>query len=221
MIIVHESQPVAAAHIKTVLKRTFHVPVQLTEQCVPEVFTATPNGHLYSAERAEQFFHARFPDAAVLLVTGRNIFLSSDIKDDFAIGFSHGTHAVVSTARLRRGISYTKHVSREQYLRRLAKVAVHEIGHGVVDGNHLQETTWVDMHASYRLDMGWHCADNTCVMYEFTDVQAPPVSAGHLLVGRTKRYDSGLDDQLRRMRSDWFCTDCKASINVTAPYRRT
>ena len=98
-------------------------------------------------------------------------------------------------------------------------MAVHEVGHDVVRALHHQQASWVNVRTSRVLTLGEHCDDNTCSMYEVVDVQSPPKSDGHLLLGRKKLYDAGLDPHTKRLRNDWLCEPCKRSVVISDPYR--
>ena len=115
---------------------------------------------------------------------------------------------VVSTARLKGKES----VSQEHYLRRVELIAVHEVGHDLIQASHYRNTTWVNTGTGYRFSLGPHCTDNQCGMYEIVDIKAPPASEGYLRLGRERRYDAGLDDVLERMHPDFLCGRCSSSI---------
>ena len=65
-------------------------------------------------------------------------------------------------------------IPREQYLRRVAAVSIHEAGHLAVKSPHLKQAAWVSTKNGVTLPLGEHCDDNQCVMYEIVNVNAPP-----------------------------------------------
>jgi hypothetical protein len=52
-------------------------------------------------------------------------------------------------------------------------------------------------------------------------VKAPPAEIGYMEFESPteRRFDAGLDDQLIRLRTDWFCLQCRAEMRVPDGYR--
>ncbi len=94
-------------------------------------------------------------------------------------------------------------------------MAVHEIGHTIVDKRHMEEATWVNVQDNRSLSLGKHCMDNTCAMYEVVDLRAPHPEEGYMQLGPEKRFDAGLDDLIGRMDPDrYLCKSCLSSIQI-------
>ncbi|MBI2576558.1 hypothetical protein HYV84_05055 [Candidatus Woesearchaeota archaeon] len=158
----------------------------------------------------------------VMLLTGRDLYAGDSEQDDWIFGFHAGNLMVVSTARMKGPDNKPLdrlEVPEELYLARMVFTGIHEIGHDVVKAGHYLSAVWINAITGHQLEMGPHCTDNRCVMYEVVDIIAPPPEEGHMLLGDQKKFDTGIDEHLKRMQSDYFCERCKPSIEIPDAYR--
>ena len=164
-----------------------------------------------------------FQGKALLVLTPRDIYAGTISKnDDWILGYHTGNLSVVSTARIKRKDNQPSdnlEIPLDLYLKRLNIMNIHEIGHGAVEGRHFKQAKWVNIQTGHELDLGPHCTDNTCVMYEIVDIMAPPKSEGHMLLGDEKKFDAGLDDVIARLNPRWLCDKCCSSIRIDEKYK--
>ena len=129
---------------------------------------------------------------------------------------------VASTARMKRPDNKPSDivaVSEDLYMKRLEILAVHEVGHNVCRAPHYQQAKWVNTKKGHEQQLGPHCTDNGCVMYEVVDIKTPPAEEGHLLLGIEKKYDAGLDDVISRLHPTWFCGQCLPHISIDESFK--
>ena len=158
----------------------------------------------------------------VMLLTGRDLYAGNSEQDDWIFGFHAGNLMVVSSARMKGPDNKPRdrlEVPEELYLARVVFIGIHEIGHDVVKARHYLPAVWINATTSHRLEMGPHCTDNSCVMYEVVDIVAPPSEEGYMLLGDKKKFDTGIDEHLKIMRPDYFCELCKPTIEISEAYR--
>jgi predicted Zn-dependent protease len=223
MKIIHESLPEEASQIAKSLKEILGLESELMEADLGEAFVPIPgfDGYWSSALELVEFLNLAEGKVALVL-TPRDIYSNNKSKDDdWGFGYTWGKLTVVSSARLKRyddKPSKELQVPPELYLKRLKALSIHEIGHKITHADHFQKAVWVNAKTGYEMDLGFHCNDNTCVMYEIVDIRAPPETEGYLRLGQERRYDAGLDDLLERINPNWFCDRCRRSIRIDEKY---
>ncbi len=230
MLIVHENMPEEAANVAQAVKSTYGIDSVIELIGLEETFTPIPKfkGYWHSSIRVAGALREFTTESgketgkAILLLTHRDLYLGDDNQEDnWIFGYNTGNISVVSGARMKREDNVPSdelHVSRDLYLSRLKVLGVHEIGHDVINRERMQIATWVNAKTGYELNLGPHCTDNTCVMYEVVDIKAPPQTDGYMRLGTEKRFDASLDDLIRRLRPDYLCTDCRDSVKIGASY---
>jgi len=225
MIFVHERMQCEAIHLKMTIEKVFAVPVFVVEDTLDRLFVPLPRFEGYFYEPRRDLLKQEFPDMAVLLLTRRDLYDDGASKDDeWVLGGSFGQFSVVGTARLMGHDSAPRTslaVDNQLYLRRVTLMTIHELGHDLIKAPHHQVATWVNARTSYEVQLGRHCDDNSCAMYEVVDITSPPADEGYLKLGNERLYDAGVDKHLARLRSDWFCPRCREHVVVTEPYRRS
>lgn len=226
MILVHEKLPEEAAKIAEALKEVYGIDSKVLEKDLEVVLIPIPKFDGY--EWQPHNFRRKLDilnGKAILAVTSRDLYAEDESKDDDWVFGSFSPMAnisIVSTARMKRvdsEPSKTLEVPEELYLKRLLTLAIHEIGHDIVQALHFQAAYYVNARTGHELRLGPHCTDPRCVMYEIIDIKAPNPEDEYMLLGDEKRFDAGLDDVIERMHPDWFCDKCKASIDVDEKYR--
>lgn len=219
MIIVHEGLAKESEIVADRLKKLYGLDCRLFEKDLTSAFVKIPkfNGFRTSSQSVGQFLKD-FAGERILVVTDKDIYSDDESQDDdWMLGYYANRYmlALISTARMKRfdnKLSKVLKVPDELYAKRLGLLAVHEVGHGIVDAPHFKLAKWVNGKTGHELWLGNHCTDNSCVMYEAVDIRAPPKEEGYLLLGDEKRYDAGLDDILERINPNWFCERCISSI---------
>jgi predicted Zn-dependent protease len=224
MIIWHENLEKEAIEISKTLNDVYGFKTQLINKNMDDLFTAIPEFDGFRPESTANLATAleKFNGKAILILTNRDLYFEKNSKDnDWIFGFCDANLMAVSNARMKR---YDNQPSQEivvpldLYLKRLKALSIHEIGHDVVKANHYQEAVWVNTRINYRLKLGLHCTDNSCVMYEIVDITAPFKEEGYLQLGDEEKYDAGLDDVLERIYSQWFCKKCLDAIVIGKKY---
>jgi predicted Zn-dependent protease len=224
MLLLHEILDNDAKYVAEILKDAYKIPVELQKKDLSKWFRPLPkfNGYWYSPKKITKKVEHSTPDNAVMILTHRDLYYGDTSADDeWIFGYCMGKIQVVSDARMKGEDSRPAHellVSSDKYMKRLITMAVHELGHDLVQADHMEEAYWVNAKTGKKYPLGEHCTDNRCVMYEVVDVLTPPASAGHLLIGKVKKYDAGLDEHMQRVYDDWFCDDCRESIVVQKEY---
>ncbi len=231
MLIVHENMPGEASIIAGALRDAYGIGSDIEHVNLEGVFTPIPEfgGYLASGVQVtlalQKFKSERGKGVgkATLVLTPRDLYSGNDSReDDWIFGYNIGDISVASSARMKRPDgqpSSDVQVERDLYLRRLKVLAVHEIGHDVVQGEHLQLATWVNVQTGHELWLGRHCTDNTCVMYEVADIRTPKPTEGYIRLGTEKRFDAGLDEVIQRLRPDYLCGDCRDAVKIDTGYR--
>ena len=165
-------------------------------------------------------------------MTPRDLYNNDENINDWLFGIScpQEGYSIISTARLKRKDSVPSQkliISKRHYMKRLELIAIHEIGHDIIYPkknhisypDHFKIAKWVNSNGHEQwLDP--HCIDNKCIMYETVDIISPPKEEGYMKLGSIRRYDTGFDEMLRRMKPGWFCKKCKDSINIDESYFR-
>jgi len=226
MIIVHEDMQREAEVLAKELRGVYGFESKLIGRDLSGAFMDLSQfGGFFGSSSRIRGFLPEFDDRKMMVVTNRDVYAGTVSKDDdWIFGFCGNGLTLVSGARMKRLDnlpSQTLEVPEGLYFKRLETLAIHEVGHDVVDANHHKLAHWVNARTGHRLWLGPHCDDNTCVMYEVVDIRAPPEEEGHLLLGDEKKYDAGLDDVLERIRPDWFCGRCRDAIKVDEVYRES
>jgi predicted Zn-dependent protease len=225
MIILHENLRDEAFHTAKAVHRCYNIPLKIMNADLSEIFKPIPqfNGYLESVDSLYDMLTVNFPNDAVMVLTGRDLYTGDKSRDDeWIFGYSIGDFQIVSTASMKcedNSPSDTLEVPLERFLKRFTSMAIHELGHSLVKAEHYKPTSWVNINNGLIQPLGKHCTDNTCVMYEVIDIKTPPRTEGYLLLGDEKRFDAGLDEHIERMRKDWFCDDCRNAITITDKYR--
>ena len=231
MLIVHENMFEEASVIAEVVNNTYGIESSIKSIDLRDVFIPIPefDGYLIfinEVELALRKFLAEIGsgiEKAVFVLTPRDLFLEKGSRDDdWVFGYNSGKNSVVSVARLKREDnrpSDTLQVHKDLYRARLKLLGVHEIGHDIVKGKHMQSATCVNAKTGYESSLGAHCTDNTCVMYEVIDIKTPKSNEGYMVLGTEKRFDAGLDDLILGLRADYLCSDCGNSVKIDESYR--
>ena len=221
MILVHEDMQKEAEHVASRLQEVYNIPAFLVNQDLKNLFTPIQSfpGFFYSHLNLKNQFFKEFHNNSVFVLTSRDLYIADkDRNDDWIFGYRWANLTVVTNARMKRKDSQPSsdlQIPFETYLKRLDFLSIHEVGHDLVKAKHHKNAQWVNVKTNYTMELGQHCTDNKCVMYEIVDIKAPPISEGHMLLGDEKRYDAGLDDLLERIYPDWFCSKCREAISVS------
>ncbi|MBI2666664.1 hypothetical protein HYX13_03575 [Candidatus Woesearchaeota archaeon] len=224
MIILHEHLPQEAEHIAEIVRQIYNIPIRLDDQILRNFFPALLKfqGHLTSQPWKEDTLSEIFSGEKILILTPRDLYCNDHSKDDdWIFGYSRENVAVVTVARMKkrdRQPSETLHIPEKDYLKRIATLAVHEIGHDIIGREHMQPAVWINTKTDYKLPLGPHCTDNRCAMYEVVDIQAPSKEEGYMQLGEEKKYDAGLNDLLERMYPEMLCFPCKEAVNIPERY---
>lgn len=227
MIILHENLPKEANRISGTLKSVYGFSSKLENRNLEAVFVPAPklNGHFQSICSFRDFQEANFPNKKILIITPRDIY--SDVtknKDDWLLGYHSDDIMLVSTARIKRpdnSPSQTLRIPEAHYMKRLEFMAIHEIGHDVVKSDHMQEASWINTQLGQKLQLGLHCTDKKCVLYEIVDIKTPPATEGYMRLGNEKQAGAGLDEALERIYTDWLCGKCKEAIKIGKEYEHS
>lgn len=228
MRILHEGLPEEASVVAQALKDVFGIETDISEDSFDGVFAPIPefDGFDYSYYEVISAISSRGINAskqAVLVLTPRDLYMDKQSKDDdWIFGYAIRGLSLVTNARMKRydnSPSDSLEVPPELYHKRIAVLAVHEVGHDVAKAPHHKFASWVNSKTGHSLNLGPHCTDNGCAMYEIVDIKAPPESEGYMLLGEEKRYDAGLDDVLERLKPGWFCGQCRSAIRIDEKYK--
>ncbi len=220
MIIIHKQLPEEANHIAKTINTIYGFESISKEGDLKSLFAPIPEfkGFKQSYQEIYEYFKDILDKDRILILTQRDLYkdnISQD--DDWVFGYSYKNLAVVATSRIKRydnKQSEILEVPEDLYRKRLAYLSIHEIGHEVIHSNHFKHATWINTNKKYELPLGRHCTDNKCVLYEIVDINAPSLEEGYMQLGREKRYDAGLDNVLKRIYPDWFCEQCKSSLQT-------
>ncbi|MBI2671291.1 hypothetical protein HYX18_04940 [Candidatus Woesearchaeota archaeon] len=227
MILVHENLPEEASKIKKVVKEVFNIESILINANLDRFFIPIQEFNGYWSHPSEKGYELIVGlKNTVLIITPRDIYSDNKSKeDDFVFGHdeSENNLMIVSTARMKRHDnqpSNSLEVPLDLYLKRIVYTSVHELGHSIVRADHYKEAIWVNARTGHQLKLGEHCTDNTCVMYEIVDIKAPPLSEGYMLLGEEKKFDTGMDESLKRLNQDWFCDICRKAFKIDNMYKQ-
>ncbi len=223
MIILHEYLPKEADVVAEALRKVYRLDSQIEEIDLTTLFSPVPNllnGYFDSG--GNLYRPLKNLEASVLVLTPKDLYMNTgnvfNPEDDWVFGYQLEFFYVVSTARLRNKNSNPTNkleVEKELYYKRVKTVALHEIGHNVVKAPHLRDATWVNAQNGRVLNLGAHCTDSSCLMYESVDIIPPDPSLGYLQIGEEKRYDAGLDQLLQRMYPNMLCEPCLKSVDLS------
>ena len=226
MLIIHENLQEEANDISEVCKKTIGIRSELRNENLEKLFIPLPKvGGYYEGSAAASPIIGKgngiraflgIKDKHIIVVTLRDLYYE-DSADCWIFGCTPDGVITVSTSRLKRQDSFPStvlSVPKQLYTKRLVSIAVHEIGHIIVQNprGHFQPAVWEEH--SVRQDFGYHCPDNSCVMYQVGEIRAPLPEQGFMWVGSEKRYDAGLDDVIERRGEKWFCDKCQSSIHI-------
>jgi len=222
MIIIYENLEKEAQEIDGELKKVYGFESSLFSESLEGMFSSIRefNGYRVIFSKASELLKGK----AGLILTTRDIYIDNRSKnDDWVFGVQREAISIVSNARMKRFDSEPSDrlkINYELYMKRLKTLAIHEIGHDVVKAAHLKPAKWVNVkNNNYELDLGEHCTDNSCVMYEIVDIKSPPQNEGYIQLGDEKRYDAGLDELIERLYPNWFCQRCKSALKIGNNYR--
>ena len=223
MIIVHEDLPDLADEVAETLRNVYGFPTDIFNRNLEGVFTPTKKWKGYLTANSELTTALpEFKDKAILVLIDRDLYLHEDQQEDnWILGYSCGRISAVSIARLKRSDrepSDTLEITHDKFLKRVNHIAIHEIGHDAVQGDHHELAVFVNAKTNYKMRLGNHCPDSHCVMYEIIDVIKPDETKEYMLIGDKKITDAGLDVVLENAYPDWFCSSCKDSITLDAKY---
>lgn len=216
-----------AERLKQVIEHVFAIPVLVLSDNLDRFFVPLPKVEGYFYLPKKQPLLEEFPQTAVLLLTSRDLYGGDQSKDDewvFGATPYDGHHCVVATARLMGHDNAPRTslaIETDRYLRRLSLVTIHELAHDLVKAPHYQNAFWVNVRNGTSMELGPHCTEHSCAMYEVVDITAPPQDEGHLQLGEDRFYDAGLDEHLQRLLDDWFCFECRQHIVIIDDYRNT
>jgi predicted Zn-dependent protease len=226
MIIIHDNILLEAEAVSRRLKEVFGFDNKILFRNLDDIFVpiAKFNGFDHSSINVCDLKSGEFKSNSILILTPKDLYQASKEKEeDWIFGYclSGSGITVASTARMKRYDSKPSNsleVPTELYLKRIEQLAVHEVGHDVVKASHFKMAKCVNPKTGYTNDLGEHCTDNRCVMYEMIDMKIPSPEENYLLLGDEKRFDAGLDDQIKRMYPEWFCERCRKSIHLDKSY---
>lgn len=221
MIIVHENLQKEASIVAGTIKQVYGLESKIVNKSLGEDFSKIQNLDGYWASNLNNLLEFLNGKAA-LVVTSRDLYMGPDKNDDWVFGYNTGKTSIVSTARMKRvdnEPSQLLEVPEELYLNRFNVMSVHEIGHSVVRGEHFQMAKWINGQTGHELELGPHCVDNRCSMYEVVDIRAPHPDQGYMLLGKEKKFDAGLDDLITRLVPRWICDRCYSSIKIDERYK--
>lgn len=228
MIIFHENMELEAKRVAKSLKDVYDVPVKNSFQSLDGLLVPIPDFNGYSGKSLKKL-KARLPEVekkAALILTKRDLYWETNNQEEdwvWGCGEDGTSISLISVARLRGKDSKPSDklkVPLSQYLSRLESIAIHEVGHDFLDqqAKHFVDTKGVNARTGYIEELGVHCPDNKCVMYQSIDIKSPPPEEYYMLFGNAKRYDGGLDDALKIMHPDWFCELCKRELKTPEKY---
>jgi predicted Zn-dependent protease len=185
MILLHEQMQMEATHLKPIIEDVFGVPVHTLGDDLDRFFVQLPKFEGYLCDLRLNVLYQEFPRSAVLLLIRRDLYMDLESREEgWVLGVNLGPFSVVSTARLMGSDNSPRMslaVDEDLYLRRVALMAVHELGHDLVrQVHHYIDVTWVSLRTKHEQKLGPHCPDNSCAMYEVVDITAPPPEEGYL-----------------------------------------
>lgn len=230
LTILHEALQEEAQEVEKALKEVYGLKSKLINKNLEGLFPVIPEFNGYFPLGWHGIDFASSFGNAVLILTPRDLYGDNKSKEDDWVfgGAYHGNElgkdlcvSIISNARMKRYNSQPSEiieVPKPLYFKRICTTAVHEIGHDVVKASHLKQAKLVNAKTGYEFELGPHCDDNKCVMYEIIDINSPPKEQSYLLLGEEKKYDAGLDETIKRMYPTWLCEKCKASVKIDNKY---
>jgi predicted Zn-dependent protease len=226
MLILYENQSEEAKAIKEAIEKTLKIKARIEQKDLTFLFEPIPkfNGFWHSSDKIARRLSEK--EKTIMVLTSKDIYFEDNSKeDDFCFAYTvpstRRADTVISTARLTGKDDSSREkrtIPKELYFQRLVAMAIHEICHDIVRGSHLKETIWTNSQTEYSLNTGLHCPNNNCVFYQVAGVRTPTPLEGHILVGGEKKFDTGLDDLIKRLNPEYFCDDCKKTIKVGKKY---
>lgn len=217
MIIHHESLPQEAQHVADVLRQVYEMKSFISATDFKPFYyqrklTDGEGTFLHDFDFAKTVGARKVDGQSIaehrFLLLDKDIYVPrrSTTVEDWAFGYAYPGSwlTVFSVARLRGG-------HEKRYLDRIARLAVHEIGHERVRSNHFKPAifckTDFDGNVTQTMELGEHCTDSRCAMYEVIDVQPKPNE--FMLLGEEKRHDAYIDVLLDQGNyPTWLCGDC-------------
>jgi predicted Zn-dependent protease len=232
MLILHEDMPSEARGVAEAVEKAYGIPSTIIAKHLDNVFIPIEKFHGYFPFSFSmlRFCESMAKGKYTMILTPRDLYAGDESQDDDWVlggtcsGKSNGIDShvgIVSGARMKREDSKPSSnltVPLEKYSKRLQTTAVHEIGHDVVRSPHLVEAKLVNSRSGHELELGKHCTDNKCLMYEVIDIKTPKPEDSYLLLGNEKRFDAGLDEAIARMYPDFFCKRCRDSLVIDDKY---
>ncbi|MBM3247309.1 hypothetical protein FJZ17_02095 [Candidatus Pacearchaeota archaeon] len=223
MLILHENLQLEAQRIRERFLGLFGFESELIQADLTPGFKPIPQFNGFYISERELARLSGSNKGRVIVLTSKDLYLDDKNKEeDWIFGYCSPRIILVSTARMRKpqeSQSKKHEVAREAYLKRVETIAVHEIGHSLVDPSHFLPTRWVNARTGYQLDLGEHCPEESCVMHQVVDVTSPKKGEGYLLVGDKKAYNAGLDELIRRLKRDPFCKRCRDTLKGVGDYK--
>src|SRR3989344_6138155 len=219
MLIIHENLPEEARALGIALRELYEIPSHIESCSLDGAFVPHSSGRgFFTSSPLLSETLGTVLQKPVLVITPRDLYAGDKSPDDdWVFGYCANNLMVASTARMKRQDNKPSDVlavPRKLYLERMTALALHEVGHGVVQAPHHKPAYWVNVRTGQSLALGPHCTEPNCLMYESVDIRAPPREEGHLLLGGEKRHDAGLDDFLERRLPDWLCHLCMPFVDV-------
>lgn len=221
IIMIHQYLGNEAHKISESFKDLFNPEIEFREQSLEVFFEGKSclggylvDGFVIDGIRKE-FIN---PDDIIFIIISNDIYLKACLQDNWVFGGSLCKVAIISTARIKGDTSEPSanlSVPENIYYDRLVHLAVHELGHCILEKppDYYLESYWVNAkNESECLPLREHCIDNQCVMYQMIDLKAPPPDKEYLKLGECKKYDAGLDDSIARKYPKFFCQRCWQEI---------
>ena len=224
MILIHENLSREAEYSANSLERVYPLKVTIREENLDGLLIPIPefDGFLDSPKKLkEKFSWAK--KKAVMILTGRDLYGWRKNKDeDWVFGNNEDGFNIISTARLKKEDSSPSsqlEVPFEKYIRRLESIVIHEVGHDLIgpQSKHFVDTYLINARGKSQ-DLGEHCPNNRCVMYQSIDIKSPSPEIEYMMIGKEKRFDGGLDEALEIMYNNWFCDLCRSAIKMDERY---
>ncbi|MEM4703433.1 MAG: hypothetical protein QXP53_03055 [Candidatus Pacearchaeota archaeon] len=221
MKLIHEDLPDEAKITARALKKVFDIKSDINNANLDGLFVSINsfNGYLVYSQKLSEI--SKLPKMH-LIVTPKDLYVADkNREEDWVFGCHSGNLIVLSTARLKRQDSLPSIkllIPSKHYEKRIEAMSIHEVGHDVVKGDHLQEAYFVNAKNGYRLPLGPHCTDPRCIMYEIIDVKTPAKEESYLEIGGKEKFDAGLDDLIERLYPRFFCEKCLSNIKIEKKY---
>lgn len=108
-------------HAEKALKSAYPLETEILDKADVPKNAFNPVRNQYIASEVLNFLRKKFPEQHIFGITDKDIY-AYNLNFVFGLADIHGKSAIISTARL-------KHKSVEIFMERVAKEAIHEIGH--------------------------------------------------------------------------------------------